>query len=328
MSPDPILSVCDLAVSFGGIRVVEGLDFEVSAGQTLGIAGESGSGKSTTALAIMRLLPPPGRVTGGRIDFMGRDLLALSEGDMRAVRGRDVAMVFQEPMTSLNPVLDIGDQISETLRRHRGLSRSAALAEAVRLLKLVEIPSAERRVHDYPHQLSGGMRQRVMIAIALACSPKLLVADEPTTALDATIQAQLLDLLRGLQRDLGLAILLITHDLGVIAEFASRAIVMYAGRSAETGPVSALFRSPRHPYTEGLLASIPRLTGPLSRLESIPGQVPRASEMPAGCRFAPRCGYRIPRCVEKPPLLEADLGRLSACFRHEDVGSLRLGAAS
>lgn len=323
MSRDPVLSVSDLTISFGGASVVEGVSFDVMAGETLGIVGESGSGKSMTALAIMRLLPPPGRVAGGAISFMGRNLLALPERDMRAVRGRDMAMVFQEPMTSLNPVFTIGEQIAETLRRHRGLSRRAAQGEAVRLLKRVEIASAERRVGDYPHQLSGGMRQRVMLAIALACGPKLLVADEPTTALDATIQAQLLDLLRQLQREFGMAVLFITHDLGVIAEFASRAVVLYAGRVAEIGPVEPLFRRPRHPYTEGLLASIPRLAGPLRRLNAIPGGVPRPSEMPAGCRFAPRCGYRIPVCEEQPPLLAVEPGHLSACFRHEDVGNRR-----
>jgi oligopeptide/dipeptide ABC transporter ATP-binding protein len=235
---------------------------------------------------------------------------------MRAIRGRDIAMIFQEPMTSLNPVFTCGDQVMEALIHHRGLDRTGARAEALKLLKLVEIPSAERRLDDYPHQLSGGMRQRVMIAMALACRPKLLLADEPTTALDATIQAQILDLLRGLQRELGMAVVLITHDLGVVAEVAHRVLVMYAGKVVETAPSDAIFARPFHPYTEGLLASIPRLEGPISRLDAIPGQVPPPDAMPAGCRFAPRCRYAAEPCrAAPPPLAPRGPDRAAACIR-------------
>jgi oligopeptide/dipeptide ABC transporter ATP-binding protein len=263
----------------------------------------------------MRLIPAPGRVTG-RIDFAGQDLMALPEARMREIRGRDIAMIFQEPMTSLNPVFTCGDQVMEALVHHRGLDRAGARAEALKLLKLVEIPSAERRLDDYPHQLSGGMRQRVMIAMALACRPKLLLADEPTTALDATIQAQILDLLRGLQRELGMAVVLITHDLGVVSEVAHRVLVMYAGRVVETSPAAEVFERPLHPYTEGLLASIPRLEGPIERLDAIPGQVPAPDAMPAGCRFAPRCRYAEPACAASPPpLAPRGEGRAAACIR-------------
>ena len=311
----PLLSVRDLSVAFGRNTVVEGVSFDLAPGEILGVVGESGSGKSVTALSIMRLIPSPGRVTG-RIDFAGQDLMALPEPRMREIRGRDIAMIFQEPMTSLNPVFTCGDQVMEALVHHRGLDRAGARAEALKLLKLVEIPSAERRLDDYPHQLSGGMRQRVMIAMALACRPKLLLADEPTTALDATIQAQILDLLRGLQRELGMAVVLITHDLGVVSEVAHRVLVMYAGRVVETSPAAAIFARPLHPYTEGLLASIPRLEGPIERLDAIPGQVPTPDAMPAGCRFAPRCRYAEPACAASPPpLAPRGEGRAAACIR-------------
>jgi phosphonate C-P lyase system protein PhnK len=307
--------VRDLSVAFGRNTVVEGVSFDLAPGEILGVVGESGSGKSVTALSIMRLIPAPGRVTG-RIDFAGQDLMALPEARMRAIRGRDIAMIFQEPMTSLNPVFTCGDQVMEALVHHRGLDRAGARAEALKLLKLVEIPSAERRLDDYPHQLSGGMRQRVMIAMALACRPKLLLADEPTTALDATIQAQILDLLRGLQRELGMAVVLITHDLGVVSEVAHRVLVMYAGRVVETSPAAEVFERPLHPYTEGLLASIPRLEGPIERLDAIPGQVPAPDAMPAGCRFAPRCRYAEPACAASPPpLAPRGEGRAAACIR-------------
>ena len=311
----PLLSVRDLSVAFGRNTVVEGVSFDLAPGEILGVVGESGSGKSVTALSIMRLIPSPGRVTG-RIDFAGQDLMALPEPRMREIRGRDIAMIFQEPMTSLNPVFTCGDQVMEALVHHRGLDRAGARAEALKLLKLVEIPSAERRLDDYPHQLSGGMRQRVMIAMALACRPKLLLADEPTTALDATIQAQILDLLRGLQRELGMAVVLITHDLGVVSEVAHRVLVMYAGRVVETSPAAEVFARPLHPYTEGLLASIPRLEGPIERLDAIPGQVPTPDAMPAGCRFAPRCRYAEPACAASPPpLAPRGEGRTAACIR-------------
>jgi len=311
----PLLSVRDLSVAFGRNTVVEGVSFDLAPGEILGVVGESGSGKSVTALSIMRLIPSPGRVTG-RIDFAGQDLMALPEPRMREIRGRDIAMIFQEPMTSLNPVFTCGDQVMEALVHHRGLDRAGARAEALKLLKLVEIPSAERRLDDYPHQLSGGMRQRVMIAMALACRPKLLLADEPTTALDATIQAQILDLLRGLQRELGMAVVLITHDLGVVSEVAHRVLVMYAGRVVETSPAAEVFARPLHPYTEGLLASIPRLEGPIERLDAIPGQVPTPDAMPAGCRFAPRCRYAEPACAASPPpLAPRGEGRAAACIR-------------
>jgi len=311
----PLLSVRDLSVAFGRNTVVEGVSFDLAPGEILGVVGESGSGKSVTALSIMRLIPAPGRVTG-RIDFAGQDLMALPEARMREIRGRDIAMIFQEPMTSLNPVFTCGDQVMEALVHHRGLDRAGARAEALKLLKLVEIPSAERRLDDYPHQLSGGMRQRVMIAMALACRPKLLLADEPTTALDATIQAQILDLLRGLQRELGMAVILITHDLGVVSEVAHRVLVMYAGRVVETSPAAEVFARPLHPYTEGLLASIPRLEGPIERLDAIPGQVPAPDAMPAGCRFAPRCRYAEPACAASPPpLAPRGEGRAAACIR-------------
>ena len=311
----PLLSVRDLSVAFGRNTVVEGVSFDLAPGEILGVVGESGSGKSVTALSIMRLIPAPGRVTG-RIDFAGQDLMALPEARMREIRGRDIAMIFQEPMTSLNPVFTCGDQVMEALVHHRGLDRAGARAEALKLLKLVEIPSAERRLEDYPHQLSGGMRQRVMIAMALACRPKLLLADEPTTALDATIQAQILDLLRGLQRELGMAVVLITHDLGVVSEVAHRVLVMYAGRVVETSPAAEVFERPLHPYTEGLLASIPRLEGPIERLDAIPGQVPAPDAMPAGCRFAPRCRYAEPACAASPPpLAPRGEGRAAACIR-------------
>jgi phosphonate C-P lyase system protein PhnK len=311
----PLLSVRNLSVAFGRSKVVEDISFDLGAGEILGVVGESGSGKSITALSILRLVPAPGRVSGA-ISFAGADLMALPEPEMRAIRGRDIAMIFQEPMTSLNPVFTCGDQVMEALIHHRGLDRTGARAEALKLLKLVEIPSAERRLDDYPHQLSGGMRQRVMIAMALACRPKLLLADEPTTALDATIQAQILDLLRGLQRELGMAVVLITHDLGVVAEVAHRVLVMYAGKVVETAPSDAIFARPFHPYTEGLLASIPRLEGPISRLDAIPGQVPPPDAMPAGCRFAPRCRYAAEPCrAAPPPLAPRGPDRAAACIR-------------
>jgi oligopeptide/dipeptide ABC transporter ATP-binding protein len=312
-----LLSVEGLAVGFGATRVLEDVSLHLGEGEVLGVVGESGSGKSMTALAVMGLLPEGGRVAAGRILFEGRDVTRLPEREMLKLRGERVAMIFQEPMTSLNPVFTVGEQIGEVLRFHRGLTRGAARAEAVRLMSLVEIPAAERRVDDYPHQLSGGQRQRVMIAIALACRPKLLIADEPTTALDATVQAGILDLLRGLRRELGMAVLLITHDLGVVSDFADRVAVMYAGRVVETGPAEAIFSRPEHPYTRALLAAIPRLTGMIGALPAIPGTVPPPFALPPGCRFAPRCPHAEAACTAAPPPLIGlgEPGRAAACIR-------------
>src|SRR5271154_1099771 len=295
---EPILDIADLKTWFftrdGVVRAVSGVSFYVLPGETLAIVGESGCGKSVTALSILRLIPsPPGRIVSGTIRFAGRDLLGLSEAQMRDVRGNEISMIFQEPMTSLNPVLTIGHQIAETLTLHQGLGRAAALAKAVDMLRLVHIPEAQRRIGEYPHQLSGGMRQRVMIAMALACNPNLLIGDEPTTALDVTIQAQILDLMRELKRRIGAAIVLITHDLGVVAEVAERVMVMYAGRKVEEAPVAALFRAPQHPYTQGLLGAVPKLgsslTGTETRLAEIPGTVPSLKQRMVGCVFAGRC---------------------------------------
>ena len=317
-----LLEVERLQVHFGTpagvVRAVQGLSFAVEAGETVALVGESGCGKSVTALSLLRLIPdPPGRI-GGAIRFGGRELLALPEGEMRRLRGGEIGMIFQEPMTSLNPVLTVGRQIGETVRLHQGLGSRAALARAAEMLTLVGIPAPERRVHDYPHQLSGGMRQRVMIALALACNPKLLIADEPTTALDVTIQAQILDLMRGLKTRLGSAILLITHDLGVVAEMAQRVVVMYAGRKVEEAPVAALFAAPLHPYTRGLLGALPRLGATLSgrreRLAEIPGQVPSLIAPQPGCAFAPRCPIATELCRRVAPgVRELQAGHAVAC---------------
>ncbi len=324
-SAPPLLEIKDLRTWFftrdGVTRAVDGVSIHVNAGETLAVVGESGCGKSVTAMSILRLIPwPPGKIVGGSIRFGDRDLLAVSDAEMRSIRGNEISMIFQEPMTSLNPVLTIGRQIRETLMLHQGLDRAAADARAVEMLKLVQIPEAERRAKQYPHQLSGGMRQRVMIAIALACNPKLLIADEPTTALDVTIQAQILDLMRGLKSKIGAAIVLITHDLGVVAEMAQRVVVMYAGRKVEEAPVAELFERPRHPYTKGLLASVPRLGSSLTggerhRLAEIEGIVPKLSEEIPGCAFAPRCSFATPRCSRETPVLETKAaGHIVACF--------------
>ena len=325
----PLLEVEDLRTYFytrdGVVRAVDGVSFSVNPGETLAVVGESGCGKSVTSLSILRLIAsPPGRIAAGRLVFQGRNLLELSEPAMRQVRGNEISMIFQEPMTSLNPVLTIGRQIAETLMLHRRLARDPALERAVEMLKLVNMPEAERRLSQYPHQLSGGMRQRVMIAMALACNPRLLIADEPTTALDVTIQAQILDLMRGLKEKTGAAIVLITHDLGVVAEMAQRVVVMYAGRKVEEAPVGALFAQPRHPYTQGLLASIPRLgkapAGGRQRLAEIPGMVPSLREEIAGCIFAPRCAYATDRCVrEYPPLEQKTAGHWVACWESDRI---------
>jgi peptide/nickel transport system ATP-binding protein len=325
----PMLDVEALQTHFftrdGVIRAVNDVSFTVDAGETVAIVGESGCGKSVSALSILRLIAAPaGRIVGGSIRFDGRDLLTLSEPKMRDIRGNRISMIFQEPMTSLNPALTIGRQIAEALVLHRGLARSAAHARAIEMLALVNIPAPSVRIAAYPHQLSGGMRQRVMIAMALACKPKLLIADEPTTALDVTVQAQILDLMRGLKRTTGAAVLLITHDLGVVAEMAQRVVVMYAGRKIEEAPVAALFAHARHPYTQGLLQSIPRLgaasAGGRRRLAEIPGVVPSMREEIVGCVFAPRCAHATARCRrEYPPLERKAEGHSVACWESDRI---------
>jgi peptide/nickel transport system ATP-binding protein len=330
-----LLEVDDLTTYFftrdGVVRAVDGVSFSVKRGEVLAIVGESGCGKSVTSLSIMRLIAsPPGRYVRGRVLFEGRDLLQLPEPEMRKIRGDAISMIFQEPMTSLNPVLTIGRQIAEALVVHRGSSREQAAQRTVELLRLVRISEAERRASQYPHELSGGMRQRVMIAMALACEPRLLIADEPTTALDVTIQAQILDLMRELRRKTGAAIVLITHDLGVVAEMAERVVVMYAGRKVEEAPVAELFAHPLHPYTRGLLDSIPKLgagsreggAGRRTRLAEIAGTVPSLSEPIVGCAFAPRCSYATTRCHEdSPPLEEKSSGHFAACWESERLVS-------
>ncbi len=299
------------------IAAVDGVDLTVARGRTLGIVGESGCGKSILSLSIMRLLPPPGRIAAGRILFGGQDLAALSNRAMRQVRGRRIAMIFQEPMTSLNPLRSIGAQIAEAIRTHdRGASAADLRARGIEALKRVRIPAPERRIDDYPHQMSGGMRQRVMIAMALSCAPDLLIADEPTTALDVTVQAQVLDLLRDLQAETGMAIILITHDLGVVARMADEVAVMYAGRVAEQASTAAIFNDPQHPYTLGLLGSIPRIEARPGRLLAIEGTVPPPFALPPGCRFAPRCVFADPACDSAPPpLRDIAPGQRVACFR-------------
>ena len=321
MAAQPLLSVRNLRTVFGtmqgDVTAVDDVSFDVAPGEVLGIVGESGSGKSVTALSIMGLLPqPPGRVAGGEILFEGRDLLKLPKSEMRRMRGSAIGMIFQEPMTSLNPVFTIGDQITETIRVHERIGAAAARARGIEMLAKVGIPSPDRRIDDYPHQLSGGMRQRVMIAMALSCSPKLLLADEPTTALDVTIQAQILDLLRDLRREFGMAIVIITHNMGVIAEFADRVAVMYAGRIAEEGPIERIFDAPTHPYTAGLLASTPDMLSDAPRMRTIPGTLPSLYELPPGCRFAPRCARRIEGCDSgRPAMLRLAPGHSAACIR-------------
>jgi peptide/nickel transport system ATP-binding protein/oligopeptide transport system ATP-binding protein len=299
---EPLLTVTDLVTQFdtedGRVTAVDGVSFDVMPGETLGIVGESGSGKSVTALSVIRLIQtPPGRIAGGRVTFKGRDLLGLPDHEMREIRGDEISMIFQEPMTSLNPLFTVGDQIMEAVLLHQDRDRQRARERAVEMLRKVGIPSPEKRVDQYPHQMSGGMRQRVMIAMALACNPSLLIADEPTTALDVTIQAQILDLIGKLKQDTGASVMLITHDLGVIAETADRVIVMYAGQIVETGDVDTIFDRPMHPYTSGLLQSIPRLTEDKDRLHSIEGIVPSPFDMPKGCRFAPRCPLADAQCT-------------------------------
>jgi oligopeptide/dipeptide ABC transporter ATP-binding protein len=335
----PLLSVRDLVTTFRtegrALRAVDGVSFDIPEGATVGLVGESGCGKSVTSLSILRLVPdPPGRIESGTIMFKERDLLSLSEREMRAVRGDQISMIFQEPMTSLNPVYTVGSQIVEAIRLHRSVSRAEAHERAVRMLKLVGIPAAESTASAYPHELSGGMRQRVMIAMALSCDPKLLIADEPTTALDVTIQAQILELIHRVQAELGMSVLLITHDLGIVAEYASHVLVMYAGKVVESAPVKDLFARPRHPYTLGLLESVPKPWDGAAaleatahgkkrvRLRAIEGMVPDLARLPRGCRFQDRCPMLVDRCVaEEPGLLPVDGGaRFSRCWRADEVG--------
>jgi oligopeptide/dipeptide ABC transporter ATP-binding protein len=305
----------------GVVRAVDGVSFSIKPGRTLGVVGESGCGKSVTALSILRLLPKPvGRIAAGSIRLRDRDLLALSEREMRSVRGNDISMIFQEPMTSLNPVFTVGDQIAEPLMLHQQMNRRRAMDRAVEMLQVVGIPNAERRVAEYPHQLSGGQRQRAMIAMALACRPALLIADEPTTALDVTVQAQILDLMNDLKDRFGSSVMLITHALGVIAETAQRVVVMYAGRVVEEADVEPLFAEPLHPYTQGLLRSIPRLDCDRERLDVIPGVVPNPLEFPPGCRFHNRCDKAFDRCRREEPPLYLLGGRSVRCWLYEDDG--------
>ncbi len=323
-APPPLLRVRDLKTYFvtergsGTARAVDGVSFDLHPGETLGIVGESGCGKTVTSLSILRLIPePPGHIRPGSvIEFEGKNLLALAPRELRAVRGNEIAMIFQEPMTSLNPVFTVGDQIGEAAIIHQGLSRKAARARAIEMLALVGIPDPAERVDHYPHQLSGGMRQRVMIAMALVCHPKVLIADEPTTALDVTIQAQILELLSRLQDELGMAVLLITHDLGIVAGHADRVVVMYAGQVVETAATTDLFDRPLHPYTEGLMAAVPRIDARAARLKAIPGQVPAATAWPTGCRFHPRCPHAWTKCaLEEPPLLDGGSpGHTARCW--------------
>jgi peptide/nickel transport system ATP-binding protein len=316
----PLLRVENLAVEFGPeaapLRVVDGVSFAIPAGGSVGIVGESGSGKSITSLSILRLIPePPGRIASGRIELDGQNLLELPKARMRAVRGRDIAMIFQEPMSSLNPVMTIGDQIGEAIKLHEPLSPEARRERVVELLRLVGMPDPARRLRAYPHQFSGGMRQRVMIAMAVACNPRLLIADEPTTALDVTIQAQVLELMKSIRARLGTAILLISHDLGIIAEICERVIVMYAGKVLEEGDVGSIFRAPAHPYTRGLLHSIPRLDDERRRLYQIAGQVPGPGKVKQGCPFHARCPSRIDKCAtEMPPMFGFGEGHRAACW--------------
>ena len=321
----PVLRVCDLAVEFatedGVVRAVDGVSFDVEANETLGLVGESGCGKTVTALSILRLIPmPPGRIASGRIELNGRDLVPLPDAEIQAIRGRNISMIFQEPMTALNPVFTIGSQMTDVLRRHRSLTRRQARAAAAELLGKVNIPAPETRLNDYPHQLSGGMRQRVMIAMALSCSPQLLIADEPTTALDVTTQAQVLEQIRALQAEFRMAVILVTHDLGVVAETCRRALVMYCGSIVESGDTAELFSRPRHPYTAGLLASIPRIRRErLPDLPVIPGRVPDLLNLPQGCRFADRCSRVQTKCrQERPVLSTVSAGGAVAC--HFPIG--------
>jgi len=323
----PLLQIKDLKTYFytddGVVKAVDSVTYDVQAGEIVGLVGESGCGKTVSALSILRLIPnPPGKIIGGEILFEGEDLLKADEDEIRDIRGHHIAMIFQEPMTSLNPVLTIGRQVTESLELHLKMDRSSAIRRAVELMEIVGIPEAKTRINDFPHQFSGGMRQRVMIAMALSCNPKILLADEPTTALDVTIQAQILELLTKLTRDLGTAVIIITHNLGVVARYADRVFVMYAGKIVETAPARELYGNPRHPYTLGLLKSVPRLDqARKDRLEPIEGFPPDLIHMPEGCSFRPRCKYAVPRCAqESPPLLAVSGIHQSACWEWQRVG--------
>jgi oligopeptide/dipeptide ABC transporter ATP-binding protein len=327
----PLVAVRDLSISFATLRgrltVVKDVSFDISPGEVVGLVGESGSGKSVTALALIRLLGQEGRIDGGAIHFAGRDLAQLAPRDMLAVRGGEISMIFQEPMTSLNPVFTVGFQIAEVLTEHFRIGHQEAMRRAAELMQLVGIPDAGQRVRDYPHQLSGGMRQRVMIAMAMACQPRLLIADEPTTALDVTIQAQILDLVRDLQARFGTAVLMITHDMGVIASMAERVIVMYAGQIVEEAPVAELFARPKHPYTRLLLRSIPRVHEKRARLEAIDGTTPSPANFPTGCRFHPRCPHALDQCrAEAPPFEGLAPARRVACWRADQIDLEASGA--
>jgi oligopeptide transport system ATP-binding protein len=318
-----LLEVKGLKTSFktddGVVNAVNGLSYAVEAGSTLGIVGESGSGKSVNALSIMRLIPqPPGKIEAGQVLLRGEDLLKKSESEMRKIRGKDIAMIFQDPMTSLNPVLTVGDQISEATRLHLGYSKKESMEKAVEMLKLVRIPAPDKRINDYPHQFSGGMRQRVMIAMALSCDPAVLIADEPTTALDVTVQAQILDLMNEMQQRLGSAIIMITHDLGVVAETCKNVLVMYGGNMVEYGTADQIFNNPKMPYTMGLLASLPRLDQVGDRLIPIQGQPPNLLRMPPGCAFAPRCTYKMPICDQPVPLYDFGGGHVARCYLYDE----------
>lgn len=321
----PLLEIRSLTTHFfteeGIVRAVENVSFEIYPGEILCLVGESGCGKSVTGLSILKLIPiPPGQIVRGEILFNGRDLLKLSEKEMEGVRGNEISMIFQEPMTSLNPVFTIGDQIMEAIQLHQKLNKKEARKKAIEMLDRVKIPWPEKRIDSYPHQLSGGMRQRAMIAMALSCQPKLLIADEPTTALDVTIQAEVLRLLREIQREMRMSIMLITHDLGVVSEVGDRVAVMYAGRIVEYGPIEAIFHEMRHPYTKGLLESIPQLEEKRDRLNAIPGQVPDPLRLPEGCKFHPRCYLMMDECrKEEPPLFEVKEGHYSRCLRWKEL---------
>jgi oligopeptide/dipeptide ABC transporter ATP-binding protein len=325
---DNILEIKGLSTHFhtraGVVKAVDDVSFAIERGSTVALVGESGSGKSVTSLSVMRLVQPPGKIVAGEILFNGKDLVKAGDEEMRRLRGAEIAMIFQDPMTSLNPVYTVGDQIAEAVKLHENLSKKPAWAKAVEMMQRVKIPDAERRARDYPHQLSGGMRQRVMIAMALSCNPELLIADEPTTALDVTIQAEILELLRGLKDDFDLSMLLITHDLGVVAETADRVEVMYAGRIVEDATVRGLFHHPKHPYTEGLLRSVPKLSEEglrRRRLDTIEGTVPNLLALPDGCKFAPRCDYRIADCTKgEIPLISISEERKTRCIRFDGVG--------
>jgi peptide/nickel transport system ATP-binding protein len=326
MAP-PLLEIRGLRTHFatddGVVQAVDGVDLSIERGETLGVVGESGCGKTVTAMSVLKLIPmPPGKIVAGEILYQGRDLVPLDTGEMDRIRAKDIAMVFQEPMTSLNPVYTIGEQIAEVVRKHEGLGRKAAIDKTVEMLRLVQIPNPDKRFNDYPHQFSGGMRQRVMIAMALSCNPKLLIADEPTTALDVTIQAQILELLQDMKQRFGMAIMLITHAMGVVAETAQRVVVMYAGKVIEEAPVERLFANPRHPYTQGLIRPIPRIDTAAThkaRLEAIPGVVPSLLRPPPGCRFAARCRYAMAKCREAvPPLIDIGGGHKVACVLVQD----------